>query len=112
MSPKAFSILESRDHRNDARDVFRAGAPPGLLAATEQSGKNRPRRGALRNPTPRGSSEFMGTCADIVAFAKALSGFFSHPLRGITKERHLASPAQGKNITPWLQERPFRYSQP
>ena len=45
----------------------------------------------------------MSTRGEIVAFAKALSGLFSDPLRGITKKRHLVLAAESKSITPGLQ---------
>ena len=45
----------------------------------------------------------MSTPADIFAFAEALSGLLSDPLRAITKKRHLLLAAERKNLTPGLQ---------
>ena len=88
---RSFTIFEGRDHRNDAGDVFRAGAPAGFLSAAAQE------RAIVRVASFEKSrlwpAEFVRAPADIVAFAETLSGLFSDPLRAIAEKRHLVLPA-------------------
>ena len=97
-------MFEGGDHRKDASDVFRAGAPPGFLPAAAQERVKSSAARSLKKSHASGPAELVRAPADILAFAEALSGLFSDPLRAITKKRHLVLPAERKNLTPGLQD--------